>query len=86
MRERFDYVVIDSCPVFAADDATTLAPKADATLFVVRSKFSRARPVREALDLLYLRQTRVLGLVFNRADASARSYYYYKYAEYGRKS
>ena len=34
---------------FAADDATTLAPKVDGTLFVVRSRFSRAGPVREAL-------------------------------------
>src|SRR5258706_2089468 len=41
LREQFDFVVIDSSPVFAADDATTLAPKADATLFVVRSRFSR---------------------------------------------
>ena len=77
-RLQFDCVVIDTCPVFAADDVTTLAPKVDGTLFVVRSKFSRARVVREALDQLYQRQARVLGLVFNRADASAHSYYYYK--------
>jgi Mrp family chromosome partitioning ATPase len=77
-------VLIDSSPVFAADDATTLAPKVDGTLFVLRSNFSSARQVREALDLLRQRQAKVIGLVFNRADASARSYYYYKYAEYYR--
>lgn len=82
LRQQFDYVLIDSSPVFAADDATTLAPKVDGTLFVVRSRFSGARPVREALDLLYQRQAKVLGVVFNQADASARSYYYYKYADY----
>ena len=82
LRQMFDYVLIDSSPVFAADDATTLAPKVDGTLFVVRSRFSGARPVREALDLLYQRQAKVLGIVFNQADASARSYYYYKYADY----
>jgi capsular exopolysaccharide synthesis family protein len=82
LRQQFDYVVIDSSPVFAADDATTLAPKADATLFVVRNRYSRARPVREALELLYQRQARIMGVIFNQADASARSYYYYKYAEY----
>lgn len=82
LREQFDYVVIDSSPVFAADDAATLAPKVDGTLFVVRSRFSGARMVREALELLYMRQARILGLVFNRADASARSYHYYKYAQY----
>jgi succinoglycan biosynthesis transport protein ExoP len=84
LRQQFDYVIIDSSPVFAADDATTLAPKVDGTLFVVRSNFSSARQVREALDLLRQRQAKVIGLVFNRADASARSYYYYKYAEYYR--
>jgi capsular exopolysaccharide synthesis family protein len=82
LRERFDFVLIDSSPVFAADDATTLAPKVDATLFVVRSRFSRLGPVREALELLYQRQAKVMGVIFNQADASARSYYYYKYAEY----
>ena len=82
LRQQFDYVLIDSSPVFAADDATTLAPAVDGTLFVVRSRFSAARPVREALDLLYQRQAKVLGIVFNQADASARSYYYYKYADY----
>ena len=81
-RSRFDYIIIDSTPVFAADDATTLAPKVDGTLFVVRSRFSGARQVREALELLVRRQAKVLGVVFNRADASARSYRYYKYAEY----
>lgn len=82
MRRQFDYVLIDSSPVFAADDATTLGPKVDGTLFVVRGNFSGARQVREALELLRQRQAKVLGLVFNRADASAHSYYYYKYADY----
>lgn len=82
LRNEFDFVVIDSSPVFAADDAATLAPKVDGTLFVVRSRFTGARLVREALELLYLRRAKILGLVFNRADSSARSYHYYKYAEY----
>jgi Mrp family chromosome partitioning ATPase len=82
MRRQFDYVLIDSSPVFAADDATTLAPKMDGALFVVRSNFSGARQVREALELLRQRQAKVLGLVFNRANASAHSYYYYKYEDY----
>ena len=77
-RQKFDSVVIDSHPIFAADDTTTLAPKVDGTLLVVRSRFSSARVVREALDQLYHRKVRVLGLVFNRANAAARSYCYYR--------
>jgi succinoglycan biosynthesis transport protein ExoP len=82
LREKFDYVLIDSSPVFAADDAATLAPRVDGTLFVVRNRYSGARIAREALELLYQRQAKVLGLVFNRANAASRSYYYYKYADY----
>jgi polysaccharide biosynthesis transport protein len=82
LRERFDYIIIDSCPVFAADDSTTLAPKMDGILFVVRSHFSRSNVVKEALELLYQRQAVILGLILNRADASTRSYHYYKYSEY----
>lgn len=76
-RQEFDYVLIDSCPVFAADDVTTLAPKVDGTLFVLRSGFSRVHLVHEAMELLIRRQTKVVGFVFNRANASAHSYSYY---------
>jgi capsular exopolysaccharide synthesis family protein len=81
-REQYDYVLIDTSPVFAADDTSSIAPKVDGTLFVVRSRFSHARVVREALELLFQRRARVLGMILNRSDASARSYYAYKYAEY----
>jgi len=81
LRQQFDYVLLDSRPVFAAADASTLAPKVDGTLFVVRSHFSSPKPTREALSLLYQRRARVLGVVFNQADPSASSYYYYKDGE-----
>jgi polysaccharide biosynthesis transport protein len=82
LKGMFDYVIIDSSPVFAADDATTLAPKVDGALFVVRSRFSRSSIVKEALELLYQRQATVLGLILNRTNSSERSYHYYKYSEY----
>jgi polysaccharide biosynthesis transport protein len=81
-RQEFDYVVMDSSPLFAADDASCLAPKVDGTLFVVRSKHSSARAAREAMELLAQRQARVLGVIFNGVNTSGRSYYYYKYAGY----
>jgi capsular exopolysaccharide synthesis family protein len=81
-REQFDFIVFDSSPVLAADDAANLAPKVDGTLFVVRNRRSRSRQVREALDLLCQRQARILGIIYNGADTSSGSYYYYKNAEY----
>lgn len=81
-QKQFDYVIIDSAPVFAADDSTTLAPKMDGVLFVVRGSFTRASLARQALELLYQRQAKVLGLIFNRANSHNGSYGYYKYADY----
>ncbi len=82
LREQFDFVLLDSSPVLATDDATTLAPMADGTLIVVRGNFTGGKQVNEALDQLYQRQAKILGVVFNRANTSASSYHYYKYKEY----
>jgi len=82
VRRQYDHVIIDSSPVFATDDATTMAPKMDGTLFVVRSHFSRTSMIKEALEQLYRRQAKVLGLIVNRANSSDQSYHYYKNGEY----
>jgi Mrp family chromosome partitioning ATPase len=80
---RYDFVILDTAPVMAADDVTSLAPHVDGVIFVVRAEHSSARVARAALDLLYLRHVRVLGLVFNAVrPASADYYYYYKYKDY----
>jgi succinoglycan biosynthesis transport protein ExoP len=77
-RERFDYVLIDTPPILAADDAASLATEVDGVLFVVRGSFTTARMARGALDALKQRHVRVLGLILNRAVSSRyESYYYY---------
>ena len=81
-RRQFDFIIIDTIPVFAADDTTTLAPKADGVLFVVRRRYTSARLAQEAMDLLYQRHSKILGIVLNRADSRSCSYKYYKYSQY----
>jgi capsular exopolysaccharide synthesis family protein len=79
---QFDYIIIDSSPVLAADDSTSLAPKIDATLFIVRLSYTSARLVRKSLELLYNRQVNVPGVILNYVDTSLPEYYYYQYSEY----
>ena len=79
---HYDYIIIDSSPVLAADDTTSLAPKIDATLFVVRLSYTSARLTRKAFELLYNRQVNVPGVILNYVDTSLPEYYYYQYAEY----
>ena len=75
---HFDYVILDSPPVLAADDASTLAPSVDGVLYIVRGTYTPARMVREGLDALRQRNARVLGLIFNRALSSPFEYHPYQ--------
>src|SRR5213595_2182257 len=80
--QSYDYIIIDSSPVLAADDTTSLAPKIDATLFVVRLSYTSARLTKKGLELLYGRQVNVPGVILNFVDTSLPEYYYYQYSEY----
>ncbi len=81
--KEYDCVLIDTAPVMAADDVTSLAPRVDGVIFVVRAEYTSARVARTALNMLYQRNARVLGLVFNSVRASAGDYYnYYRYRDY----
>lgn len=79
----YDAVVVDTAPVMAADDVTSLAPLVDGVVFVVRAEHTSARVARAAIDALAQRQANVLGLVFNSVrPSSVDYYYYYKYKDY----
>ena len=78
----YQYIIIDSSPIMAADDTTSLAPKIDASLFVLRLGHSSARNSRKAIELLRDRQANVIGIVCNDVSPSSQEYYHYKYPEY----
>src|SRR5436190_1675517 len=79
-KPQFDYILVDTPPVLATDDAASLAPKVDGVLFVVRGSFTSARMARGALDALRQRHVHVLGLIFNRAASSPyERQYYHRY-------
>ena len=82
LYQHYDYVIIDSSPVLAADDTTSIAPKIDATIFVVRLSYTSARLTKKALELLYGRQVNIPGVILNFVDTSLSEYYYYQYSEY----
>jgi hypothetical protein len=45
---QYEYIIIDSSPVLAADDTTSLVPKIDATLLVVLLSYTLARLTKKA--------------------------------------
>ena len=75
--KEYDFIIIDTPPVMAADDAATLAPRVDGVIFVVRAEATSARVARASLDLLVQRNAKVLGLVLNSVRAGTGDYHYY---------
>ena len=84
-KKEYDYVLIDTAPVMAADDVTSLAPRVDGVIFVIRAEHTSARVARAALEMLYQRKARIVGLVLNSVRATMGNYYYYHYKDYYNK-
>src|SRR5262249_28750828 len=78
---NYDTVILDTAPVLATDDATSLAPHVDGVLFLIRAQETSTQVARAALDLLYQRKAKVLGLVFNAVRSRFGSSVYYQYEE-----
>src|SRR5262249_54825526 len=69
LRERFDYVVVDTPPVLPFPDVGILRDVVDGFLLVVRANRTPREMVRDSLATVG--QTRVLGVVFNDDERSA---------------
>lgn len=69
LREQYDFIVIDSCPVTPVSDSLVTGKSADAAVLVVRSGVSREPAVVEALTRLRAVNIPVVGGVMNGLSA-----------------
>jgi Mrp family chromosome partitioning ATPase len=67
LKAGCDFVIIDAAPILGSDNTALLVPYADTVVAVVRPFFSRARLVRQALEMLYQRQAKQVAIILNRA-------------------
>jgi capsular exopolysaccharide synthesis family protein len=77
--ERFDWVVVDAPPVGPVADASLLAEKIGAIVFVVRAGQTPYMNVQKALD--QLGRDRILGIVLNGVETAELSGGYGYYGE-----
>ncbi len=64
-KMRFDYVIIDSPPTFAAPDAECLAALSDGVLLVVRQHTATARKINDAAESIGQTGCEILGCIYN---------------------
>jgi len=82
LREQFDFVIIDTPPLLAVTDPSTVAARADAVLLVIRlTKHAREASLR-ALGMLESLGADVLGVIVNGVGHGSRYGYDYRYRDY----
>ncbi|MBA2313599.1 MAG: polysaccharide biosynthesis tyrosine autokinase [Actinobacteria bacterium] len=75
LRAAADFVLIDVAPVLAVADAMTLAPMADATLFIADASQATGTAIEQARQQLDQVNARLIGAVLNNYDASKSATY-----------
>jgi capsular exopolysaccharide synthesis family protein len=90
LRERFDFVVLDTAPLLAIADSRAIASMADVALVALRWRKTPAPAVQLALDQLSMADARIGGIVMTMVDVKAQRRagagdelrYYERYAQY----
>ncbi len=80
LRERYEYVLLDSPPAGGLIDASLLSTLADGVLFVVEAGRYDEKSVRATLRQLERAGAKVYGVVLNKAQRDARTALYGYYA------
>lgn len=86
LEKRYDYIFIDTPPVNIVTDACIVGRLMDGVLFVVRQNRSDRESVKYGVAQLELAGVKLLGFIFNGADAKRgkgyKRYNNYKYRGY----
>ena len=83
LDEDYRYIILDSAPIANASDANQIATLCDGAVLIVRSGFTPRKLIRKSMQQLEYVQCKLLGVVLNREQMSAKSYGKYgKYGEY----
>ena len=87
LRERFDFIAIDSAPVLGLADSPGLSALADGVLLVIEANRGRGGQLKGAVRRLRLMKPTILGAVLTKFDPDAAgnaysTYYQYDYYQY----
>jgi capsular exopolysaccharide synthesis family protein len=81
LKPRFDYIIIDSPPLLAVNDAVIISHLADMTLLIARDDLTTVKSLRRATEILSTGEAGELGVVLN--GLTRRSASYSDYRSYG---
>ncbi len=76
LRDRYDFIIVDSCPVLPVADSLLIAPHVDAVVFSLLNDVSRTPAVSAAWKRLESLGTPMLGAVVNGVQEAHYGYQY----------
>jgi polysaccharide biosynthesis transport protein len=81
LREQFDFIVVDSCPILPVADSLLIAQHVDGVIFTMLREVSRLPQVYAGYQRLAALGVRILGIVVNGAggDVYGSTYSEYQY-------
>lgn len=82
LKEKYDYVIIDSPPVLPIADTAIIAPYVDMILLILLNEGTPRKSAMLAIDRLQSLNCPLFGCILNSVDFEGRSNYYYKYYNY----
>ena len=82
LKEKFDYIIIDTAPVGTVTDAFNLAPYCDRTLFLIRYNYTKKENLFFMEEIDIKSKLKNTSLVMNDAKQT-NGYYGYSYGYYG---
>ncbi len=76
LRQKMDYIIIDSPPAGILSDAATTAKYADATLYIVRQDLANSAQILDSIQSLAANNINLIGCVLNHTQAGTTRYGY----------
>ena len=76
VKEKFDIVIIDTPPMGSVIDAAVIAKNCDGGIIVINSGQASYRQIRKTKEQLERADSKIIGCVLNKVDASNNDYYY----------
>ena len=88
VREKYDYIIIDTPPLNIVTDALLIGPRTDGVILVVRDAFTPHDTIKRAIGSAEFANIKILGAIMNGANPkNSRRYTYrrygYKHGRYG---
>ena len=78
-KSKYDYVIIDSAPVYNLADSLIISKKADRTMIVCRANKTNIDHVKDGLKSLQAIDANVAGVILNQIPLEKRTGYYNQY-------